>query len=134
MCKAVNIIDTNAIDHNKLTKLQLILGKNSYKEILKLNNEKHPEVVRREDIIFHTQDSDERFESSLSIEGDEINFAYTPIDLLPGIKDQNHFTVFSLNKSDFSDQGISIPEIEGFIPINTVSWKDVIKYFDVIET
>ena len=63
MCKAVNILDTNVLDFNdKLTKLQVIVGKDSYKEILKLNNGKHPHIVRTNEIVFHTQDSEEIFE------------------------------------------------------------------------
>jgi len=134
MCKAVNIIDTNAIEHNKLTKLQLILGKDSYKEILKLNNGEHPDIVRTYELVFHTQDSDEWFKRSLSISGDEINFAYRPIELLPGPKDQNTLRVFSLNKYDITDQGILIPEYENYAPITKVSWKDIVSHYEMTES
>ncbi len=135
MCIAVKITDYNVLDYGKeLNKLKIILGRDSYKEILKLNNGKHPEIVRTHEIIFHTQDSDERFKSSIYIEGDDINFAYTPIDLLPGPKDQNLFRIFFLNKNDITDWGISIPDGDEFNTINKVSWKDVIKYFEVVES
>ena len=135
MSKAVNIIDTNAIEcRDKLIKLKIILGKNSYKEILKLNNGHPPDIVRKYELIFHTQDSDEVFESALSIENDKINFAYIPIDLLPGPKDQNLFTFFSLTKNDITNQGIFIPENDGYHHYTKESWKDISKYYEVIES
>ena len=135
MSKAVNIIDTNALDYGKkLKKLTIILGKNSYEEILKLNNGHPPDIVRKYELIFHTQDSDEVFESALSIENDKINFAYIPIDLLPGPKDQNLFSFFSLAKNDFTNQGIFIPENDGYHHYTKTSWKDLIKYYEAIES
>ncbi len=135
MCIAVRMTENNVLDYGeRLKTLRLILGPDSYKKILKLNNGKHPETVRKTDIIFHTQNSEETFERALSTDDDEINFAYIPTDLLPGPKDQNELTVFSLKKKDITEQGISIPETEDYSTITQVSWKEIIKYFEVVES
>ncbi len=145
MCQAVNITDKNALvytkwsDHRErfeigISKLQLIINKDAYIEVLKLTGGKIPNRVRTYQIQFETENYDETVARTNGFFDDEIAFAYIPIPLRPEPYDQNVITFFSLRPSDITDNNISIPAEEDGIPISQVSWSQTIRLYHVINS